>query len=82
MKLKYFVGSRRRHEVKKAEGLLAVEIGYIEIEAPDDGVLKEIKAQEDDCVKCRAVDALIKKAMSLPWPAFSRSRYPKALFEF
>ena len=51
-------------EVKKGEGLLEVETDKVnvEIEAPDDGVLKEIKAREGDFVKFSAVVALIEKA--------------------
>jgi pyruvate/2-oxoglutarate dehydrogenase complex dihydrolipoamide acyltransferase (E2) component len=51
-------------EVKQGEGLLEVETDKVnvEIEAPDDGVLKEIKAQEGDFVKFSAVVALIEKA--------------------
>ena len=48
-------------EVKKGEGLLEVETDKVnvEIEAPDDGVLKEIKAREGDFVMFSAVVALI-----------------------
>jgi pyruvate/2-oxoglutarate dehydrogenase complex dihydrolipoamide acyltransferase (E2) component len=51
-------------EVKKGEGLLEVETDKVnvEIEAPDDGVLKEIKAREGDFVTFSAVVALIEKA--------------------
>ena len=51
-------------KVKKGEGFLEVETDKVnvEIEAPDDGVLKEIKAREGDYVKFSAVVALIEKA--------------------
>jgi len=51
-------------EVKKGEGLLEVETDKVnvEIEAPVDGVLKEIKVREGDFVKFSAVVALIEKA--------------------
>jgi len=65
MKSEFFVGSSRRGaEVKKGEGLLEVETDKVnlEIEAPDDGALKEIKAREGDFVKFSAVVALIEKA--------------------
>ncbi len=49
--------------VKKGEGLLEVETDKVnvEIEAPDDGRLKEIKAQAGDTVKFSAVVAIIEK---------------------
>ena len=49
--------------VKKGEGLLEVETDKVnvEIEAPDDGQLKEIKAQAGDTVKFSAVVAIIEK---------------------
>jgi 2-oxoglutarate dehydrogenase E2 component (dihydrolipoamide succinyltransferase) len=48
-------------QVKKGDGLLEVETDKVnvEIESPDDGVLKEIKAQEGDTVKFSAVVAII-----------------------
>ena len=50
--------------VKKGEALLEVETDKVnvEIEAPADGVLKEIKAVEGDFVKFSAVIAIIEKA--------------------
>lgn len=50
-------------QVKKGEGLLDVETDKVnvEIEAPDDGLLKAIKAQAGDTVKFNAVVALIEK---------------------
>ena len=65
MKSEFFVGSSRRGpRSKKGEGLLEVETDKVnvEIEAPDDGVLKEIKAREGDFVKFSAVVALLEKA--------------------
>jgi len=49
--------------VKKGEGLLEVETDKVnvEIEAPDEGLLKEIKAQAGDTVKFSAVVAIIEK---------------------
>jgi 2-oxoglutarate dehydrogenase E2 component (dihydrolipoamide succinyltransferase) len=49
--------------VKKGDGLLEVETDKVnvEIEAPDDGLLKEIKAQAGDTVKFSAVVAIIEK---------------------
>ena len=49
--------------VKKGDGLLEVETDKVnvEIESPDDGVLKEIKAQAGDTVKFSAVVAIIEK---------------------
>ena len=49
--------------VKKGDGLLEVETDKVnvEIESPDDGVLKEIMAQEGDTVKFSAVVAIIEK---------------------
>jgi pyruvate/2-oxoglutarate dehydrogenase complex dihydrolipoamide acyltransferase (E2) component len=51
-------------KVRKGEGLLEVETDKVngEIEAPDDSVLKEIKAREGEFVKFSAVVAVIKKA--------------------
>jgi pyruvate/2-oxoglutarate dehydrogenase complex dihydrolipoamide acyltransferase (E2) component len=51
-------------KVKKGEGLLEVETDKVnvEIEAPDDGVLKEITAREGDFIKFSAVVAVIEKA--------------------
>jgi pyruvate/2-oxoglutarate dehydrogenase complex dihydrolipoamide acyltransferase (E2) component len=48
---------------KKGEGLLEVETDKVnvEIEAPDEGLLKEIKAQAGDTVKFSAVVAIIEK---------------------
>lgn len=50
-------------EVKKGEGLPEIETDKVnvEIEAPDGGVLKEIKAREGDFVKFSAVVALLEK---------------------
>ena len=47
--------------VKKGDGLLEVETDKVnvEIEAPDDGQLKEIRAQAGDRVKFSAVVAII-----------------------
>jgi len=47
--------------VKKGDALLEVETDKVnvEIEAPDDGQLNEIKAQEGDFVKFGAVVAVI-----------------------
>ena len=49
--------------VKKGEGLLEVETDKVnvEIEAPDDGLLQEIKARAGDTVKFNAVVAIIQK---------------------
>ena len=49
--------------VHKGEGLLEVETDKVnvEIEAPDEGLLKEIKAQAGDTVKFSAVVAIIEK---------------------
>ena len=49
--------------VRKGEGLLEVETdkGNVEIEAPDDGRLMEIKAQVGEMVKFSAVVAIIEK---------------------
>ncbi len=49
--------------VKKGEGLLEVETDKVnvEIEAPDDGLLQEIKAQAGDVVKFSSVVAIIEK---------------------
>ena len=49
--------------VKKGDGLLEVETDKVnvEIEAPDEGLLKEIKAQAGDTVKFSAVVAIIEK---------------------
>ncbi len=51
-------------QVKKGEGLLEVETDKVnvEIEAPDDGLLQEIKAQAGDTVKFSSVVAIIEKA--------------------
>lgn len=51
-------------QVKKGEGLLEVETDKVnvEIEAPDDGLLQEIKAQAGDSVKFSSVVAIIEKA--------------------
>ena len=50
-------------QVKKGEGLLEVETDKVnvEIEAPDDGQLKEIRAQAGETVKFSAVVAIIEK---------------------
>ena len=50
-------------QVKKGDGLLEVETDKVnvEIEAPDDGLLQEIKAQAGDVVKFSAVVAIIEK---------------------
>jgi 2-oxoglutarate dehydrogenase E2 component (dihydrolipoamide succinyltransferase) len=50
-------------QVKKGDGLLEVETDKVnvEIEAPDDGQLKEIKAQVGDSVKFSSVVAIIEK---------------------
>ena len=49
--------------VKKGEGLLEVETDKVnvEIEAPDDGLLQEIRAQAGDSVKFSSVVAVIEK---------------------
>jgi len=51
-------------EVRKGEGILEVETDKVnvEIEAPDAGVLKEIKARDGEFVKFGAVVALLEKA--------------------
>jgi pyruvate/2-oxoglutarate dehydrogenase complex dihydrolipoamide acyltransferase (E2) component len=48
-------------EVKKGDALLEVETDKVnvEIESPDDGVLKEIKASEGDTVSSSSVVAVI-----------------------
>ena len=50
-------------QVKKGDGLLEVETDKVnvEIEAPDDGQLKEIRAQAGETVKFSAVVAIIEK---------------------
>jgi 2-oxoglutarate dehydrogenase E2 component (dihydrolipoamide succinyltransferase) len=50
-------------QVKKGEGLLEVETDKVnvEIEAPDDGVLQEIRAQAGNTVKFSSVVATIEK---------------------
>jgi 2-oxoglutarate dehydrogenase E2 component (dihydrolipoamide succinyltransferase) len=50
-------------QVKKGEGLLEVETDKVnvEIEAPDDGLLQEIKAQAGDSVKFSSVVAVIEQ---------------------
>jgi len=50
-------------QVKKGEGLLEVETDKVnvEIESPEDGFLKEIKAQEGEIVKFSSVVAIIEK---------------------
>jgi 2-oxoglutarate dehydrogenase E2 component (dihydrolipoamide succinyltransferase) len=50
-------------EVKKGDALLEVETDKVnvEIESPDDGVLKEIKAMEGDTVNFGSVVAIIEK---------------------
>ena len=50
-------------EVKKGEGILEVETDKVnvEIESPDDGRLKEIKAQAGDFVKFGSIVAVIEK---------------------
>ena len=50
-------------QVKKGDGLLEVETDKVnvEIEAPDEGLLREIKAQAGDTVKFGAVVAIIEK---------------------
>lgn len=50
-------------QVKKGEGLLEVETDKVnvEIEAPDDGVLQEIRAQAGNTVKFTSVVATIEK---------------------
>ena len=50
-------------EVKRGDALLEVETDKVnvEIESPDDGVLKEIKAMEGDIVKFSSVVAIIEK---------------------
>ena len=50
-------------EVKKGDALLEVETDKVnvEIESPDDGVLKEIKAMAGDTVSFSSVVALIEK---------------------
>ncbi len=49
--------------VKKGDGLLEVETDKVnvEIEAPDEGLLREITAQAGDTVKFSAVVAIIEK---------------------
>jgi hypothetical protein len=47
---------------EKRRGLTRSCDRYVEIEAPDDGVLKGIKAQEGDFVKFSGVVALSEKA--------------------
>lgn len=51
-------------QVKKGEGLLEVETDKVnvEIEAPDDGLLQEIRAQAGDSVKFSSVVAIIERA--------------------
>jgi pyruvate/2-oxoglutarate dehydrogenase complex dihydrolipoamide acyltransferase (E2) component len=53
----------RGAQVTKGEGLLEVETDKVnvEIEAPDDGLLQEIKAQAGDVVKFSSVVAIIEK---------------------
>jgi 2-oxoglutarate dehydrogenase E2 component (dihydrolipoamide succinyltransferase) len=48
---------------KKGDGLVEVETDKVnvEIESPDDGLLKEIKAQEGDRVRFNSVVAVIEK---------------------
>ena len=50
-------------EVKKGDALLEVETDKVnvEIESPDDGVLKEIKASAGDTVNFSSVVAIIEK---------------------
>lgn len=50
-------------QVKKGDGLLEVETDKVnvEIESPDDGMLKEIRAQAGETVKFSAVVAVIEK---------------------
>jgi len=50
-------------EVKKGDALLEVETDKVkvEIESPDDGVLKEIKAMVGDTVNFSSVVAIIEK---------------------
>ena len=50
-------------EVKRGDALLEVETDKVnvEIESPDDGVLKEIKAMEGDTVNFSSVVAIIEK---------------------
>ena len=50
-------------QVKKGEGLLEVETDKVnvEIEAPDDGVLQEIRAPAGNTVKFSSVVATIEK---------------------
>ncbi len=50
-------------QVKKGDGLLEVETDKVnvEIESPDDGQLKEIKAQAGDTVTFSAVVVIIEK---------------------
>jgi len=50
-------------EVKKGDALLEVETDKVnvEIESPDDGVLKEIKALAGDSVNFNSVVAIIEK---------------------
>ncbi len=50
-------------EVEKGDALLEVETDKVnvEIESPDDGVLKEIKAMEGDTVNFSSVVAIIEK---------------------
>jgi pyruvate/2-oxoglutarate dehydrogenase complex dihydrolipoamide acyltransferase (E2) component len=50
-------------QVKKGEGLLEVETDKVnvEIEAPDDGLLQEIRAQVGETVKFSSVVAIIEK---------------------
>ena len=49
--------------VKKGEGLLEVETDKVnvEIESPDDGLLKEIKAQDGETVTFGSLVAVIEK---------------------
>lgn len=49
--------------VNKGDGLLEVETDKVnvEIEAPDEGMLREIKARAGDTVKFSAVVAIIEK---------------------
>ncbi len=50
-------------QVKKGDALLEVETDKVnvEIESPDDGVLKEIKAMAGDTVNFSSVVAIIEK---------------------
>jgi len=54
----------KRDQGRKGEPLLEVETDKVnvEIEAPDDGILNEINAQDGDFVKFGAVVAVIDKA--------------------